>query len=85
LPSSLNLGGVYGPSQIQALAVGKPLLQSVSLGVFRLTLGLQKATHLTNFTPFPMLALQTTINGRGQLEFRFSSPDNAAFYLLDVP
>ena len=84
LVKALNLGGFYGPSQIHALTVDKTLLQPVSPGVFRLTLGLQKATQLTNFTPFPMLAPQTRINGQGQIEFQFSSPDNAAFYLLNV-
>lgn len=84
LVKALNLGGVYGPSQIQALTVGKQLLQPVSPGTFRLTLGLQKATHLTNFTHFPMVPSQTTINGQGQVQFEFTSPDNAAFYLLNV-
>jgi hypothetical protein len=84
LVKALNLGGVYGLSQIQALHVGKPLLHPIAPGVFRLTLGLQKATQLTNFAPFPMTAPQTVINSQGQLEFEFTSPDNAAFYRLDV-
>lgn len=84
LVKALNLGGLYTQSQIQALTVGKPLLQPVSPGTFRLTLGLQKATHLTNFTPFPMVPSQTTINGQGQVQFEFTSPENAAFYLLNV-
>jgi hypothetical protein len=82
LVKALNLGGLYTQSQIQALTVGKPLLQPVSPGTFRLTLGLQKATLLTNFTPFPMVPSQTTLNAEGQVQFEFTSPENVAFYLL---
>jgi hypothetical protein len=29
-----------------------------------------------------MTSPQTTINGQGKLEFRFASPENAAFFIL---
>jgi hypothetical protein len=78
-----NKSGLYTAAQVQALNAGTPLLSQVAPGQFKLTLGVQKATHLTNFTTFPMSAPQTTINGQGNLEFRFTAPDNAAFYRLE--
>jgi hypothetical protein len=74
--------GLYTQSQLQALNVGTPLLQSLGGGQFRLTIGVRKSTDLNTFSPLPMTAPQTTINGQGELEFLFTSPDNAAFYLL---
>jgi hypothetical protein len=40
--------------------------------LFTLTIGVEKATLLTNFFPFPMTAPQTTINVEGKLEFQFA-------------
>ena len=56
----------------------------VSLALNVLIIGVEKATQLTNFVLFPMTAPQTTINGEGKLEFRFSPPDNAAFFRLEA-
>jgi hypothetical protein len=58
------------------------LTKNPATGLFRLEIGIQKSTDLLHFTPFPMTAPQTTINGDGKLEFEFASPDNAAFYRL---
>ncbi len=80
---TLNTAGFYSPAQIQALNVGRPMLERAPSGEFKLTLALEKATQLTNFTPFPFLAPQTRINESGALEFLFSSPDDAAFFRLD--
>lgn len=80
----LNAAGYYSPSQIQALNVGTPMLAQVAPGQFRLTLGLEKATQLTNFVAFPFLAPQTRINESGELEFLFSSPDDAAFFRVEA-
>jgi hypothetical protein len=35
------------------------------------------------YFPFPMTAPQTTINAEGKLEFRFSSPERAAFFRVE--
>ncbi len=81
---TVNAAGLYSPSQIQALNVGTPMLAQVAPGQFRLTLGLEKATRLTNFVAFPFLAPQTRINESGELEFLFSSPDDAAFFRVEA-
>ena len=52
-------------------------------GLFKLTIGVEKAADLTNFFPFPMTAPQTIINAEGRLEFQFSAPGNAAFFRLE--
>ena len=76
--------GLFTTNQLRALKVGTPLLAKDPLsGLFRLTIGVQKSTNLADFNPFPMTALQTTINGLGELEFQFSEPDNAAFFRLE--
>jgi hypothetical protein len=76
--------GLYTTNQIQALNVGTPLLAKDPLsGLFTLTIGVQKSTNLVDFSPFPMTAPQTMINGLGELEFQFSAPDNAAFFRLE--
>ena len=83
--SNANGAGLFTPSQLQALNVGAPLLtKDPNTGLFTLTIGVEKATQLTNFFPFPMTAPQTLINAEGKLEFQFSSPSNAAFFRLEA-
>jgi hypothetical protein len=82
--NSPNTYSLYTLSQVQALNVDAPLLQRDGSNQFKLTIGVEKATQLTNFFPFPMTAPQTTINGDGKLEFLFTSPDNAAFFRLQA-
>ena len=77
--------GLYTTSQVQALNVGTPLLtKNPSTGSFTLTLGIEKSTNLSTFTPFPMTAPQSTVNGQGKLEFQFTASDNAAFYRVQA-
>ncbi len=81
-PNAYNL---FTQSQFQALSVGKPLLQkNPTTGAFTLTLGLEKSTNLTTFTPLLMTAPQATINAQGKLEFQFTTPDNAAFFRVQA-
>jgi hypothetical protein len=81
--ANANYAGLYTSNQLQALNVGGPLIQrNPTNGLFTLTIGVQKATNLLDFSPFPMTAPQTTIDAQGQLEFQFSVPDNAAFFRL---
>jgi hypothetical protein len=82
--SNLNAAGLFTQTQLQALNVNSPMLaRDPNTGFFKLTIGIEKATLLTNFFPFPMAAPQTTINADGKLEFQFSAPDNAAFFRLE--
>ncbi|MFN0075766.1 MAG: hypothetical protein ACKVY0_04750 [Prosthecobacter sp.] len=81
--STANLNGLYTSSQVQDLNVGTPLIQlNATTGEFMLTFGVEKSTDLSHFVPFPMTAPQTQINGQGKMEFRFTVPDNAAFFRL---
>jgi hypothetical protein len=62
----------------------RPLLAKDPLtGLFTLTIGVEKATELTNFLPFPMTAPQTLINADGKLEFQFAAPDGTGFFRLE--
>jgi hypothetical protein len=82
-----NPFGLYTPQQVQALNLPAPLIQrNPGTGEFTLTLGIEKSTTLEpgSFTPFPMTTPQVLINGQGKLEFRFTSPDNAAFFRLQA-
>ena len=79
----LNASGYYSTAQVQALNVGMPLIQrNPTTGQFTLTIGVEKSTDLSTFNPFPLTAPETIINGTGKLEFRFTVPDNAAFFRL---
>ena len=85
LNSSANTAGLYTPSQVQALNLPTPLLtKDATTGAFKLTIGVEKSTDLTIFSPFPMTVPQTTINGQGELEFLFTPTDNAAFFRLET-
>jgi len=82
--SNLNAAGFYTLAQLQALNVRSPLMaKNPTNGLFTLTIGVEKATLLTNFVVFPMTSPQTTINNEGKLEFQFSPPDDAAFFRLE--
>jgi hypothetical protein len=75
--------GLFTTTQVQDLNVGIPLMQrNHATGEFTLTIGVHKSTNLSTWTPLPMTGPQVLINGQGKLEFRFSSPDNAAFFRL---
>lgn len=83
LMSKANTAGLFTANQVQDINVGSPLIQkNPTSGEFTLTLGVEKSTNLSSFVPFPMTAPQTLINGQGKLEFRFTVPDNAAFFRL---
>jgi hypothetical protein len=83
--SNANGAGLFTTNQIEALNVGTPLLvKDPQSGEFTLTIGVQKSTNLVQFFPFPMTAPQTMIDGQGNLQFQFSSGDNAAFFRLEA-
>lgn len=83
--NSPNAYSLYTLSQVQNLNVGVPLLQRNSAtGEFTLTIGVDQSTNLTNWTPLPMTVPQTIINSQGKVEFRFTTPNNAAFFRLQA-
>ena len=83
LYANASAAGLYTAQQVGDLNVGTPLLlRNPANGEFTLTLGVEKSTALPSFQPFPMTAPQTLINGQGKLEFRFTVPENAAFFRL---
>lgn len=84
--AAFRSNGFYRTSDVQALNLDVPLLvKDPATGEFKLTLGIGKSTNLLNFSPFPMSAPQTLINGDGKLEFRFTVPDNASFFRVQAP
>lgn len=83
LNKGANYAKFYSQQQMRDLHVGTPLLfKSPDTGQFTLTLGIEKSTTLQegSFQPFPFSSTGTMINGAGEIEFRFSSPDNAGFF-----
>lgn len=83
LYSNADAAGLYSASQVQNLNVGTPLLQrNPANGEFVLTIGIEKSLNLGSWSLFPISAPQTTVNGQGKMEVRFSVPDNAAFFKL---
>jgi hypothetical protein len=76
--------GLFTTNQIQALNIGAPLIQrDPATGQMTLTIGLKKSTNLVSSPPFPFILTNTTVNGAGELEFRFAVPENAAFFRLE--
>lgn len=83
LYSYAEAAGLYSASQVQNLNVGTPLLQrNPANGEFILTIGIEKSLNLGSWNLFPITAPQTTVNGQGKIELRFTAPDNAAFFRL---
>ena len=84
LMTNANTAGLFTPGQVQTLHVGTPLISQASPGRFRLTLGVQKSTNLTNpFTDFSLTGPGTTTEFTdGKLKFEFPATDNAAFFRI---
>ncbi|MCX6875208.1 MAG: choice-of-anchor D domain-containing protein [Verrucomicrobia bacterium] len=82
--SSANGAGLYTTAQVQAIHVGTPLLQRDASGTFTLTLALKKSTDFATWQPFPFTEEGISLNAQGDLEFQFTSPDNAAFFRLEA-
>ncbi len=82
---SPNSYGLYALAQVQALHVGTPLLVKDQVtGKFKLTIGAEKSADLSTYTPLPFSAGDATINALGEMEFQFTTPDNAAFFRLET-
>jgi uncharacterized delta-60 repeat protein len=81
-----NGAGLFTPAQVQALHVPSPLLErDPATGIFTLVITVEKSTTLApaSFELLPMTAPQVTLHD-GKLLFRFSSPENAAFFRLSA-
>ena len=82
--SNANDAGLFTPNQVQAMHAGATLAQrDAATGQFTITLGLERSTDLQNFTLFPMTTPQVTINAQGRMDFKFTVPDNTAFFRLE--
>ena len=84
LSGNVGKAGFFEESQIRDLNVGKPLLsRNAANGKFKLTLMLEKSTHLgQGFQALPFVESGTFLTNDGKLEFEFASPENAAFFRL---
>ncbi len=83
-----NGAGLYTTAQVQALHMDVPLLQrNPGTNTFTFTFGLRKSTTLApgSFVPFPFTPAGTSVNGAGKVQYQFTSPDNAAFFRLEMP
>jgi hypothetical protein len=82
--NNANGAGYYSVAQVQALNSDTPLIQrNPTTGKFKLTMDWKKSTNLTTFTDFPAPAgSAVSISPTGNIEFEFTSPDNAAFFRL---
>ncbi len=79
-----NRAGLHSAAQVQALHIGTPLIaRNPTTGQVKLTIGVKKATNLSNFQPLPLTTGTTAMNGAGELEFSFTPTDNAAFFRLE--
>jgi hypothetical protein len=79
-----NRAGLHTAAQVQTLHIGTPLIaRNPTTGQVKLTIGVKKATNLSNFQPLPLTTGTTAMNGAGELEFSFTPTDNAAFFRLE--
>jgi uncharacterized repeat protein (TIGR02543 family) len=85
LKSNSSAYGLYSAAQVQSLSISSPLLTRDAVSKkFKLTLKAKKSTDLKTFTDLPFSPWDSTINAQGEMEFQFTSPDNAAFYRLEA-
>ena len=84
LNSGANAAGLFTAGQVQAMNVGVPLISRDPVtGRFKLTMDWRKSTDLSNFFDFPAIPGDVSVNGSGDIEFEFSSWDDAAFFRLE--
>jgi hypothetical protein len=80
-----NTFDLFSAAQIQTIHIGTPLLQrDASTGQFELKIAARKSTSLGAFSPLSFATGEVTLSPAGELLFRFSSPDNAAFFRVDA-
>jgi hypothetical protein len=75
---------LFTRGQLQALRPNAPLLsREPGSGQFKLTLGLAKSTSLEDFDPMPIAPSGVSFTPEGKIEYRFSSPEPAAFFRVE--
>jgi hypothetical protein len=80
-----NLAGLYTQAQVHALHAGTPLItRNPATGRFALTMDWQKSWDLLNFADFPAQPADVSVDPAGDIRFEFTSPDDAAFFRVDV-
>jgi hypothetical protein len=85
LRENANNAGLFSKTQLQALSVTSPFLERDSAsGKFTVTMVLKRSTDLDNFSPFPLLPSETSINAQGELEFEFTpTSGDVEFYRVE--
>lgn len=77
--------GLYQRSQLEALQVGRPLLERhPQTGQFSLTLSLYRSQDLSTFSLYPFSAPQVSFTQDGRLKFTFTPGASVMFYRLDA-
>lgn len=83
--SYANSGLLFAPNRVQAIRVLPPVFERNPVsGAAKLTFSLQKSSDFHSYLALPFTAPQTSFNPAGEVEFRFTVPDNAAFYRLET-
>jgi hypothetical protein len=77
-------GSFHDPAKVQALRLRAPQMTRTSGGQTKLTFSLLKSTDFQTYQPLPFTIPEATLNPAGELEFRFSVPDDAEFYRLET-
>ena len=80
-----NKAGLFTTSQVHALHVPAPLIsRDLASGKFRLTIDCKKSTDLLEFFDLSAEEESVFVNEQGDIVFEFTSPDEAAFFRLEV-
>ena len=80
-----NAFDLFSSAQIQALHIDAPLLRrDAATGEFELKLGAWKSVGLGDFSPLSFAAGDLSVSPSGEILFRFSSPEGAAFFRVDA-
>jgi hypothetical protein len=78
-----NSFGYYNPSQIQGMALGRPLLaKDPSTGKMKLSLGLKKSTDLKEWQGMNVASGDVSVTS-GKLDIKITPQEDAAFYILE--
>lgn len=77
--------GLYQRSQLEALQVGRPLLERhPQTGQFSLTVSLYRSQDLSTFSLYPLSAPQVSFTQDGRLKFTFTPGAAVMFYRLEA-
>lgn len=79
-----NAFALFTQQQLQALKPETPLLlRDPATGRFTLLMNWTKSADLMNYVDFPADPARVSVNPDGDIEFEFSSADDAAFFRLE--